>query len=84
MVCFKIMGIAVNHRIKNAAEVQNILTKYGCLISVRLGLHEAGNVCSDSGLIILQLTGGSEEIAAFTEELNAISGVEAKTLEICS
>jgi metal-responsive CopG/Arc/MetJ family transcriptional regulator len=78
------MGIAVNHRIKNAAEVQNILTKYGCLISVRLGLHEAGNVCSDSGLIILQLTGSKEEIGAFTEELNAISGVEAKTLEICS
>jgi ribose 5-phosphate isomerase len=84
MACFNIMAVAVNHRTKNATEVQNVLTKFGCLISVRLGLHEAGNVCSDSGLIILQLAGSQEEIASFAAELNAIPGVEAKTLEICS
>ncbi|NLI92140.1 MAG: hypothetical protein GX434_07975 [Peptococcaceae bacterium] len=84
MACFNIMAVAVNHRIKNATEVQNVLTKYGCIISVRLGLHEAGNVCSDSGIIILQLVGSREEINSFAEELNAIQGVQAKTIEICS
>lgn len=84
MSCFNIMAVAVNHRVKNATEVQSVLTKYGCIISVRLGLHEAGDVCSDSGLIILQLTGSPAEIISFTGELNSITGVEAKTMELCS
>jgi len=84
MACFKVMAIAVNHRTKSASAVQEALTRYGCNISVRLGLHEAGDVCSDSGLIILQLKGSSEETDSFTNELNSIEGVKAQTIEICS
>ncbi len=60
-----IMVIGVNHRIKNAAEVQKTLTQNGCMIKVRLGMHEhierdAGESCSPNGLIILQLVGSPE------------------------
>lgn len=79
---FKVMLIKVNHRVQKAPEMQEILTKYGCNIKVRLGLHEAGDVCSNQGLIILQLTGGEEAIDKFEKELNALEGVNARVIEI--
>ena len=79
---YHIMAITVNRRSKNAGELQSVFTKYGCLIKVRLGLHEAGNTCSEDGLIILQLSGDKNEMDAFQNELNAIDGVKAKTMEI--
>ncbi|HBF39391.1 MAG TPA: hypothetical protein DDW50_18985 [Firmicutes bacterium] len=82
MASYTIMAVLVNYRSKHAGEVQNILTKYGCLIKVRLGLHEAGNVCSENGLIILQLDGEKAEITAFQDALNVIEGVTAKLMEI--
>ena len=77
-----IMVVRVNHRSKNAADIQDIFTKYGCSIKVRLGLHEAGDLCSEDGLIILQLTGSKDEIEAFNNELNSVDGIKANTMEI--
>jgi 2-polyprenyl-3-methyl-5-hydroxy-6-metoxy-1,4-benzoquinol methylase len=82
MASYTIMAILVNYRSKHAGEIQNILTRRGCLIKVRLGLHEAGDVCSENGLIVLQLAGEKAEITAFDAELNAIEGVTAKLMEI--
>lgn len=79
---FAIIAVLVNYRSRHAGEIQQILTKHGCLIKVRLGLHEAGNVCSENGLIILQLDGEKGEIIAFHDELNGIEGVAAKIMEI--
>ncbi len=82
MASYTIMAVLVNYRSKNAGEIQSILTKHGCLVKIRLGLHEAGNVCSENGLIILQLEGDQGEIIKFYDELNAIEGVTAKLMEI--
>ncbi len=79
---YNIMAIVVGHRSKNAPEVQKVLTKYGCMIKVRLGLHEAGNVCSEEGLVLLQLVGDSSEIKHFQEELSAIEGVRVNTMTV--
>jgi hypothetical protein len=49
---------------------------------MRLGLHETENVCSDEGLLILQLTGDTEEIKKLKKALNDMNGVEAKTISI--
>lgn len=82
MDTFKIMVVKVNRRVQKANEMQEILTKFGCNIKVRLGLHEAGDVCSNQGLIILQLAGDDAEIKAFEKELSGIDGVDAKLVEI--
>ena len=82
MDTYKIMIVKVNHRAQKATEMQEILTKFGCIIKVRLGLHEAGDVCSNQGLIILQLAGEGEEVTNFEKELSAIDGVSAKYVEI--
>jgi hypothetical protein len=84
MVCFNVMTLLVNNRRKNAPKLQELLTASGCIIKTRLGLHEAGDQCSDEGLIILQLAGSAEEIATLECELNTLEGVKAKNIELCS
>lgn len=77
-----IMVIKLSKRKDDADNVQNVLTKYGCIIKMRLGLHEAEDACSDEGLILLQLVPDSKEIKAFMEELSVIYGVTSKQIEI--
>ncbi|MFA6356617.1 MAG: hypothetical protein WCY23_05870 [Candidatus Omnitrophota bacterium] len=70
-------------RSKSAVEFQKVLTKYGCMVKTRLGIHDGavGN-CSDTGLIILELVGAKKETAGLARKLNAISGVSAKLVDI--
>ena len=84
MNCYNIMTLILNNRIKNAVKLQEVLTESGCIIKTRLGLHEAGDVCTNEGLIILQLTGTSEGIEALEKKLNTVEGVKAKNVQICS
>ncbi|NLL06536.1 MAG: hypothetical protein GX270_12295 [Clostridiaceae bacterium] len=79
---YNIMAVLINHRSKKAPTVQEVFTKHGCTIKMRLGLHEAGDVCSEEGLVLLQLTGEKAEIKALEDDLNAIEGVKAKTMSI--
>lgn len=83
MACYNVMTLLVNNRRENAPRLQEVLTDSGCIIKMRLGLHEAGDFCSNEGLIILQLTGGKEEIAALEARLNQLEGIKAKSNELC-
>lgn len=84
MAKHNIMAVLVNQRSKEAPHVQEILTKYGCAIKMRLGLHETDGVCSDEGLILLHMGGDETVISALESELNKVQGVTAKTLNISS
>lgn len=79
---YNIMAVIINHRSKKAPSVQEVFTKHGCCIKMRLGLHEAGDVCSEEGLVLLQLAGEKSDIKALEDELNGIEGVKAKTMSI--
>ncbi|MBN1501553.1 MAG: hypothetical protein JW982_15445 [Spirochaetes bacterium] len=76
-----IIGIYIEDRIKEAGEIQKILTEFGCSIKTRLGLHEAGNTCSPSGIILLELTGAKAEWEKFEVKLKGIAGVQIQKLE---
>ncbi len=77
MSCKKIMGVCIENRVKEAGKVQEVLTKYGCSIKARIGLHEAGSEsCSASGIIILELCGSPEEKNNLEKELRSIEGVK--------
>lgn len=78
----QIMGLRVDHRQANAPKLQEALTQNGCRIKMRIGMHEAGDACSDDGLILLQVCGGPGEAGQMLEELNGIRGVSAKLMEI--
>lgn len=73
-----IMVIKISGRRTKAPSVQEVLTQFGCSIKVRLGLHEAGDVCSDEGILILQLTGDKDEMKGLEKALNKMDGVQAK------
>ncbi len=83
MACYNVMTLLVNNRRENAPKLQEVLTDSGCIIKMRLGLHEAGDLCSNEGLIILQLTGSNEEIQALEDRLNQLDGIKAKNNELC-
>jgi len=77
-----IMAVLVDRRIKEAVKVQEVLTKHGCIISLRIGLHETSKVCADQGLILLSLCGTKTEVAALKRDLARIKGVKTKTMEL--
>ena len=81
---YNIMAVLISHRSKKAPQFQEVLTKYGCAIKMRLGLHETGDVCSEEGLILLQLSCKDEIIKALENDLNSIDGIKAKTMSISS
>lgn len=81
--CSIIMAILQERRIESAVKVQDVLTKYGCHIRVRLGLHDSAvNECSNSGMIILQLCGEDLDISDMQQELQAIPSVKVKYMTL--
>lgn len=77
----KIIGINIKDREKSAISLQNVLTEFGCNIKTRLGLHEAGNICSPHGIILLELVGDEPDWQSFEEKLKSIDGLSVKTME---
>ena len=83
MSCYYIVGLRLNNRTHNATLLQEVLTKHGCNIKVRLGLHEASeDVCANDGLIVLQPCGKKEVIEAMVAELDSLDGVSAKLMDL--
>lgn len=76
------MAVLVHHRSKNAHKVQEALTNHGCVIKMRLGLHETGEYCSEDGLIMLQLCGDKAEIEDLKNTLNSFEGVKAEFMTL--
>ncbi len=81
---YTIMTVLINHRSDIAEDVQILLTKFGCNIKMRLGLHEASTICAEDGLIILQLTGAKSDINALSNSLNGVEGVKTQMITLDS
>ena len=81
--CCYIIGVRVNHRVANAVGLQELLTKYGCNIKLRVGLHETNEkFCADDGVIMLQVCGEKDALEGMVAALNAMDGITAKMLEL--
>ena len=80
---YNIMGIVVENRDSNAPDLQEILTKFGCIINLRIGYHEKiQNACLNEGLIILELSNENDEIEKFQKELKTIKGIKIKMISL--
>ena len=76
-----IMGIHITDRMQESQKVQDILTKYGCSIRTRLGLHEAKEgYCAPSGLMILELAGDISERQKLENDLLSLDHIEVKKM----
>lgn len=84
MSSHNIMAVLVDHRSKEAPKMQEIFTKHGCAIKMRLGLHETDDLCSEEGLILLHMGGSREDTKSLEADLNSLEGITAKTMTISS
>jgi hypothetical protein len=76
-----ILGIHISDRVKNAGLIQPVLTKFGCTIRTRLGLHDVTEeYCSSTGMILLELTGDPKEYVKLENELLKIEGLDVKKM----
>jgi hypothetical protein len=76
-----IVAIHVTNRVRQASLVQALLTKYGKYIKTRIGLHEAtGKAAAPNGVILLELVKAERCTKTLLAALNAITGVEAKSV----
>jgi hypothetical protein len=73
----------MDNRVDNAVNFQETLTKNGCKLRARIGLHEVSeDACSNDGLIILQPCGKSEEVEQLVHDLNKLEGITAKLMDL--
>lgn len=76
-----IFGIKLNHRMTSAGEFQHILSKYGCNIKTRIGLHNVEDgVCSPNGVILLEVIGEDSEVKALETELQNFDSAEIQKM----
>ena len=81
--CSTIMAIIQENRVETASKVQDLLTEYGCNIRVRLGLHDAAlGVCTNNGLILLQLCGEENLNQELEQKLQSVPNVKVKTMAL--
>lgn len=74
-----IVGIHITDRVKDAVNVQKVLTEYGSHIKTRLGLHDL-DYKTPSGLLLVEMVGQDAEIQTFVAKLEAVAGVDVKTM----
>ena len=71
----------INDPAKGADKIQSILTKYGCVIRTRLGMHDIDEeYASDTGLMLLELIGDMHECLRLENELLVLDGVEVQKM----
>jgi len=75
-----IIGVHIAKRTENVPAVQAVLTKFGCSIRTRLGLHDAdARSCSPSGLVLIDAFG--DEVEEFYAELKKLKGVDVQRMD---
>ena len=83
MSCYYIIGVRMENRVDNAVKFQEALTRNGCRIKTRLGLHELSeDACSNDGVIVLQPYGSKEDVESLVRELNKLDGVTARYIDL--
>lgn len=77
----RILGVMINDPMQGADKIQSILTKYGCVVRTRLGLHDIDDdYATETGLVLLELRGDMQECLRLENELLNIEGVEVQKM----
>lgn len=77
-----ILGIKIPNRISTSPIFQDIISKYGCMIKTRIGLHSnCTNTCTNYGIIILEIVDGSDVIG-LKKALNSIKDITIDSMNL--
>ncbi|PKM88689.1 MAG: hypothetical protein CVU87_06965 [Firmicutes bacterium HGW-Firmicutes-12] len=77
----EVIALVLDNRRADAPKIQEILTGHGCIIQIRLGVHEIDG-CSNQGLILLMVNGTEDEINNLVNELKTYQGVKVSSMQI--
>lgn len=56
-----IIGVTLENRVETAVEFQKLITKFGCEIRTRIGLHPSReDICLNCGIVLLEVNGEAE------------------------
>lgn len=78
-----ILLIRIGNRKESAVNVQKILTGWGCLIKIRLGIHDGVlENCSETGLLICELVGEQQQIDELTRKVALVTGVTSQLVKL--
>jgi len=74
-----ILGVKLADKEDNAIRFQKILTKFNCIIKLRLGINSTTIFCSNYGIVLLQIDDNDSSIE-LEKELIEISGIEMQKM----
>ncbi len=74
-----IIGVKLPEKEENAVEFQRILTKFNCIIKMRIGINNSSIFCSSSGIILLQVE-NEDNAMELEKSLIEISGIEIQQM----
>lgn len=74
-----IIGIKLPNKRDNAVELQKILTKFNCIIRMRIGINNTNIFCSTDGIVLLQVE-NKEKSIELEKELLEISEIELQRM----
>ncbi len=75
-----IIGVSLENRLETSVEFQKIISKFGCQINTRIGLHPLKeNVCLNQGIVLLEVSG---DAAPLIEELSKKWEIQTMKFEL--
>ena len=76
-----ILGILLRKRMTKSTDFQDILSRHGCNIKTRIGIHSStDHVCSPDGVILLDVVGEDADIQSLEKDLRNIDGAEIQKM----
>ena len=76
-----VFGVLLGKRVDTAPKFQEIITRHGCIINTRIGLHHAiKGSCPLGGVILLDLVGDDSEIQALEDDLKTLPDVQIQKM----
>ena len=77
-----ILGVKLPNRISTSPVFQDVISKFGCMIKSRIGLHSnCSNVCQSHGIILLEIVDGSD-VVGLKKALADIDGITLDSMEL--
>ncbi|OGI21037.1 MAG: hypothetical protein A2287_05245 [Candidatus Melainabacteria bacterium RIFOXYA12_FULL_32_12] len=76
-----ILGVLLANRTVTSPCFQEIISKHGCNIKTRIGLHTVSDgKCSTDGVILLETIGTDEEIESLAKDIEAIPDAQVQRM----
>ena len=79
---YNLMGIVIGNRKTFAPAVPEVLTRFGRIIKMRIGLHDDNLEDTNEGFIILNLANDDNKINELSRELETIESVRVKNIKL--